>query len=111
MESSKRQESGNLSVFIAGAVLGAGVALFFAPQTGVQLRRLLREYTAGAKEELDKTMDHGIEVMDHAIERSKEIVEKGKDSWRETSRQAKELAEAGRKAFNETKEELSSQHR
>ena len=81
-----RQEPGTLSTFITGAVVGAGIALLFAPQAGVELRRLLREYTARAQDEFDKTMDHGIEVMDRAIERGQKIVEKGKDSWRETGR-------------------------
>ena len=45
-----------------------------------------------------KPVDHGTEVLDSAIERGQEFVEKGKESLRETGRQAKEFAEAGRKA-------------
>ena len=41
MESSNRQESGNLSVFFTGALFGAGIALLLAPQAGAQMRRLL----------------------------------------------------------------------
>ena len=104
MESSNRQGSGNLSAFITGALLGAGLALLFAPQAGVQARKLLREYSARAKDGLDKTVDHGVQVLEHG----QELVEKGKDSFREIGRQVGELAEAGRKAFNETKEEFSS---
>lgn len=111
MDSSNRQESGNLSFFITGAVVGAGIALLFAPKAGAQMRELLRDYAARAKDELNNTVDHGIEVLDGAVERGQEFVEKGKDSLRETGRQAKEFAEVGRKAFNETKEEFSSQHR
>ena len=108
MESSNRQESGNLAVFITGAVLGAGIALLFAPQAGAQMRGLLRDYAAGAKDEFDKTLEHGTEVLDGAVERGQDFVEKGKDSLRETGRQAKEFAAAGKNAFNETKGELSS---
>ncbi|HEX4967865.1 MAG TPA: YtxH domain-containing protein, partial [Nitrospiraceae bacterium] len=110
MGSSDRHESGNLSTFITGAVIGAGIALLFAPQAGVELRRLLCGYAARAQEEFDKTIYHGTEMLDSAVERGQEFVEKGKDSLRETGRQAKEFAEAGRKAFKETKDEFSSQH-
>lgn len=108
MESSNRRESGNLSLFITGAVLGAGIALLFAPKAGAQMRVLLRDYAARAKDELSDTVDHGLEGLNGAVEGGQEFVEKGKDSLRETGRQAKEFAEAGRKAFNETKEEFSS---
>jgi gas vesicle protein len=111
MESLNRHESGGLSTFMTGALVGAGLALLFAPQAGAQLRGFLRDYAARAKDELDEAIDHGTEALDSAVEHGQEFVEKGKDSLRETGRQAKEFAEAGRKAFNETKDELASQHR
>ena len=98
MESSNRHESGSLSVFIIGALVGAGVALLFAPQSGAQMRGLLRDYASRAKDELDEVVDHGAEVLDHTVDRGHDIVEKGKESLRETGRQAKEFAETGRKA-------------
>ena len=111
MESSNRHGSGGLSTFITGALVGAGLALLFAPQAGAQLRGFLRDYAARAKDELDEAIDHGTEVLDSAVEHSQEFVEKGRDSLRETGRQTKEFAEAGRTAFNEAKDELASQHR
>ena len=111
MESSNRHESGHLSAFITGALVGAGVALLFAPQSGSQMRGLLRDYVARAKDELDEVVDQGAEMFDSTVERGHEFVEKGKDSLGETGRQAKGFAEAGRQAVNETKDELASQHR
>ena len=111
MPSSNNNESGNLSVFITGALIGAGVALLFAPQSGAQMRNLLRDYAARAKDELDEVVDEGAEALDRTIDRGHEFVEKGKDSLREAGRQAKEFAEAGKHAVNETKDELASQHR
>ena len=100
MESSDRHESGTVSAFLAGALVGAGVALLFAPQAGSQLRGLLRDYAARAQDELED-----------AVERGQEFVEKGKESVREAGRQARGFAEAGSKAVNDTRDELASQHR
>ena len=111
MQSSNSHESGNLSVFITGALIGAGVALLFAPQSGEQMRGLLRDYAARAKDELDDVVDQGAEALDSTMERGHEFVEKGKDSLREAGRQAKEFAEAGKEAVNETKDELTSNYR
>ncbi|NWF73971.1 MAG: YtxH domain-containing protein [Nitrospirae bacterium] len=101
MESSNRQESGSLATFIIGALVGAGLALLFAPQAGAQVRGFLRDSAARVKDELDEAIDHGTEVLDSAVEHGQEFVEKGKKSLRETGRQAKEFGEAGRKAVNE----------
>jgi len=111
MGSSGVHESGNFSVFMAGALLGAGVALLLAPQSGSQMRGLLRDYAARAKDEFDEAVDRGSEVWDRATERGEEFVEKGKESLRESARQAKGFAEAGRTAVNDTKDELASQQR
>ena len=111
MESSDKHESGNVPAFIVGALVGAGSALLFAPQSGAQMRALLRDYTARAKDELDEAVDRGAETWDSAKDRGQEFVEKGKESLREAGRQAKGFAEAGEKAINDTKDELASQHR
>lgn len=111
MQASNRNESTNLSVFITGALVGAGLALLFAPQSGSQMRGLLRDYAARAKDELDEVVDQGAEMLDSTVERGQEYVEKGKESLREAGRQAKGFAEAGKQAVNETKEDVASLHR
>lgn len=111
MGSSDGHESGNLSAFITGALVGAGVALLFAPQAGAQIRALLRDYAVRGKDELDEALDRGADAWESAKDRGEELVEKGKGSVREAGRQAKGFAEAGRQAVNDTKDELASQHR
>jgi gas vesicle protein len=107
MGSSDRHESGNLSAFITGALVGAGIALLFAPQAGSQIRAILRDYAVRGKDELDEVVDRGADAWDSGTD----FVETGKESLREAGRQAQGLAEAGRKAVNETKDELLAQHR
>jgi gas vesicle protein len=108
MGSSDRAESGNLTGFVVGALVGAGIALLFAPQAGAQLRSFLRDSAACAKDELNEAVDHGTKVLGDAVAHGQEFVEKGTESLRETGRQAKEFAMAGKKAFNETRDELAS---
>jgi gas vesicle protein len=94
-----------------GAVVGADIALLFAPQAGAQLRGLLRDYGARAKDELREAVDDGTKVLDSALERGQEYVEKGEESLREIGRTAKELGEAARKASSGTKDELAARYR
>ena len=110
MGSSDRSESGRLAGFFVGALVGAGIALLFAPQAGAHLRGFLRDSAARAKDELDEVVDHGTDVLDSAVAQGQEFVEKGKETLHETGRHAQEFAEAGRKAFKDTKDKLASQH-
>jgi len=109
MGSTTRHDSGVASVFIGGALLGAGIALLFAPQSGPQLRGFLRDYATRAKEELDDLFDRGSEAIEDALESGKEFVEKGEESLREAGCQMKEFSETGGKAATETRESMASQ--
>jgi gas vesicle protein len=110
MGSSHKHESGTLSAFIAGALVGAGIALLLTPNSGSQMRGLLRDYASRAKDELDEAVELGTDAWNNARDCGEELIEKGKNTLREAGRQAKGLAEAGRKAVNEIKDELASQH-
>ena len=95
MGSSDRSESGNLAGFFVGALVGAGIAMLFAPQACAQLRGFLRDAAGTAKDGLKEAIDHGTEVLDSAVAHGQEFVEKGKESLRETGRQAEEFGVGG----------------
>ena len=86
------------SAFIAGALIGAGVALLFAPQRGTELRGRLRDYADRAKDDL---LDKGQEAWDTAVERGKEYYDKGEKVVRDAGRSARELAKQGAKQGQE----------
>ena len=90
-----QEESSNWSAFIAGAFIGAGVALLLAPQSGSELRSSLRDYASRAKDELDQATEQGRAVWDSAMERGQEYMERGQE-YVEGGRQA--LRNAGRAA-------------
>lgn len=87
----------SMSAFLAGAFIGAGVALLFAPQTGTQLRSTLRRYAGKAQEQISDVMEQGKEY----VERGQEYIEEGQDA----------LAAAGKmvdKAFTQGKKYIKS---
>ena len=57
----KDNVSGTLVALIAGATVGAGVGLLFAPQTGSQFRTSLREHKRKAPDEVDQATGHKTE--------------------------------------------------
>lgn len=92
------QESMGWSAFMAGALIGAGVALLFAPQTGTELRGMLRNYASRAK---DEAMERGKAAWDTAVERGKEYYEKGQETMQDVGRSAREFAQTGKEAVRE----------
>lgn len=89
------------SAFIAGALIGAGVALLFAPQTGSELRGRLRNYASRAK---DEAFERGRAAWDTAVERGREYYEQGQEAVQEAGRTAKDYAQSGKEALREAKE-------
>ncbi len=92
------EDSMGWSAFMAGALIGAGVALLFAPQTGTELRGMLRSYASRAK---DEAMERGRAAWDTAVERGKEYYEKGQETVQEAGRSAREFAQSGKEALRE----------
>jgi gas vesicle protein len=84
------------SAFVAGALIGAGVALLFAPQTGNELRGMLRNYAARAK---DEALERGKAAWDTAVERGKEYYDKGQEAVQEAGRSAREYAQSGKETL------------
>lgn len=87
--------------FIAGAAVGAGLALLYAPKAGKELREnikdvteealdKIKEYASEAQEKIKTTIDDGKEllkekksILSSAIEAGKEAIEKEKEKYRE----------------------------
>lgn len=97
-------EPAGWSAFVAGALIGAGVALLFAPQTGSELRGMLSNYANRAKDDL---IERGEEAWDTTVERGKEYYGKGQEVAREAGRSAKEFVKQGQEAMAEAGKEVS----
>jgi gas vesicle protein len=80
------QGGSKLNWFLAGAALGAGVALLYAPKAGKDTRKFLTKKTEEGREALTET---GKEIYD----RGRDIYDKG----RKVADDAADLFERGRK--------------
>ena len=92
-----------MPAFIAGALIGAGLALLLAPQTGHELRGMLGGY---ASRKRDKIYDQGREAWDTTVQHGKEYVESGKEALREAGKTAREYMESGKEPVKEAGKEI-----
>ncbi|UVT17463.1 MAG: YtxH domain-containing protein [Nitrospira sp.] len=97
-------EATGWSAFMAGALIGAGVALLFAPQTGTELRGMLRGYADRTKDDI---LERGQEAWDTAVERGREYYDKGQEAVHEAGRSAKEFAKQAQDSMTETAKEAA----
>ena len=98
--------------FLAGSLIGAGVALLYAPQSGERTRQEIKE-----KAEMTIIRAHKIEeeIKDSLNQligdiRSKVnlLIEEGKDIAEDKKREILEAIEAGKKVLEEQKERLQN---
>lgn len=95
-----------MPAFLAGALIGAGIALLLAPQTGMELRGMLRSYAKRAK---DEAYDRGREAWDTAVDRGKEYLETGRETVKEAGKTAREYMETGKETLREAGRDISKE--
>ncbi|MEW6116230.1 MAG: YtxH domain-containing protein [Nitrospirota bacterium] len=78
--------------FLLGGMVGAGLALLLAPQSGPETRKKIREFADDVKE---KTTDY----MSQAKEKVTSTVEKGKDFFEEKKSVIAAAIDAGKEAY------------
>lgn len=86
--------------FVAGAAIGAGLALLYAPKTGSEMRETLADF---AEDAVDKIKEYTKEAQ----EKIKTAIEDGKDTIVEKKSILASAIEAGREAMNKEKESLA----
>jgi len=104
------RSEGGLGAFLLGLLAGAGVALLFAPKTGEETRRELRnrgrQLRATASEKAEELQD----ILSGGYEDTKSRVEEGISSARqvidEKRDDAKEAVAVGKAAVHSAREEL-----
>ncbi|TLY38042.1 MAG: YtxH domain-containing protein [Nitrospirae bacterium] len=90
MHNESNDYSLGMVAFLAGAFIGAGIALLLAPQSGTETRTLLRDYAGKAKDEMYERGREAKETFDSALERGKQAYETVKERGREAYETGKE---------------------
>ncbi len=85
--------------FLAGAALGAGLALLYAPKSGREMRDQIGDLTDDA---VDKIKEYAKEAQD----KIKATLEDGKETIMEKKSILSSAIEAGREAIQKEKEKL-----
>lgn len=103
----KNEESGNsfgslILPFFIGGVIGAGLALLFAPKSGRETREIIKETAGNVK---GKTGEYAGQVKEKVIS----TVEKGKGLFQEKKAVLASAIEAGKEAYGKEKEKLTKQ--
>ena len=106
----REERTPGLAWFVAGAVLGAGVALLFAPQSGLETRRQLKRKARHLREMAEDGLEELGERFEEGKERLRETVREGAHRVRErvddVRSRAEETVEGVRSAGHTAREEL-----
>ena len=98
-------------MLVAGGIIGAGVALLFAPQSGKETRediaRYARRTKKRAKHMADDFADAFSDVVDTVVDKSADILDKGKDLASDTKKEIMKAIEEGQDRLEREKKRLS----
>lgn len=104
------KSSGGLGGFLLGLVAGAAVALLFAPQTGEETRRQLKDRGRRLRDAAEDRIEDWRSEVQEGYEAAKSRVEEGFESARrtlgETREGARDALDAGRAAMGSARDEL-----
>jgi gas vesicle protein len=87
--------------FVAGAAIGAGLALLYAPKSGSEMRGTIADF---AEDAVDKIKEYTKEAQ----EKIKTAIDDGKETIIEKKTILASAIEAGREAMSKEKERVST---
>ena len=104
------QQKSGMGLFLFGLALGAGAALLFAPQTGTETRRIIRDRARTASDTARRKADAMVETVTGAVgdmrERFTERVDVAKSAVREQRDEIVDAFEVGRTVAHDARLEL-----
>jgi gas vesicle protein len=106
----ERESGGGVGSFLLGALLGAGVALLFAPRSGAETQQDLKERALAlrdaaeermkeAQAQIEDRLEHAREELMERVDAVKEAVESGRATAREAREELEEKIERSKAAY------------
>lgn len=104
------RSSGGLGGFLFGLLVGAGAALLFAPQSGEETRRVIKDRSRQLRDDAQAKAEEWREQAEEGYGRARERLEDGFDAarrgLRETREGAQDAVDAGKAAVHSARDEL-----
>ncbi|BCA78321.1 YtxH domain-containing protein [Desulfuromonas sp. AOP6] len=98
-------------MLVAGGVIGAGLALLFAPQSGKKTRRQIVRYSKKVRNEAEARVQDTVHSLSDFVENlndsTSELLSQGEEVADEWRRQFMEAIESGQKSLEKQKKKLS----
>jgi len=97
-------------MLLAGGIIGAGIALLFAPQSGKATRKDLRRYARKARRRAEDLVDDFSDSVSHMVdavgEKSAEIIDRGKDLAQDAKKEILKALEQGQEKLEKQRNRL-----
>ncbi len=94
------RDSGGLGSFLVGALVGAGLALLFAPQTGEETQQEIRERARKLRSAAEERLKEAQETLEVRLDSVREELHERVD-------QIKEAVDSGRQAATDARGDLA----
>jgi gas vesicle protein len=111
MEDRDKKVAAAALLMVAGGIVGAGLALLLAPQSGQRTRRDISRYAKRAKTRADETVEdittNISDLVETIGEKTDELVEKGKDVASGARKDLMRLIEEGTSRLEKFRTKLS----
>lgn len=106
----EKDSSGGMGSFVLGALVGAGLALLFAPRSGEETQALIRERALeargtaeekvrAAQRQLESRLEEARAGVQNRVERVREAVDAGRDAAREARTDLEHKLEKSKAAY------------
>ena len=104
------RSGGGLGGFLFGLLMGAGAALLFAPQSGEETRRVIKDRSRQLRDDAQAKAEELREQVEEGYERARDRLEDGFEAarrgLRDTRDGAQDALKAGKAAVHSARDEL-----
>jgi gas vesicle protein len=104
------RSSGGLGGFLIGLLMGAGAALLFAPQSGEETRRVLKDRSRQLRDDAQAKAEEWREQVGEGYGRARDRIDDGvqaaRRGLRDTRDGAQDALDAGKAAVHSARDEL-----
>lgn len=112
MENKERNAMVGALMLVAGGIIGAGVALLFAPQSGEKTRRDIGRYGRKVKRRAvdvaEEFSDTVTDMVDTVVDKGAELAERGKELALDARKEIIKSIEEGQERLDKEKKRLLS---